>query len=261
MFNAISSLAVRGPATPTTLVNQSAPLLIINTTVHIVDSSFDSNQHFDFGGLIAMNGAAVTISNTRFSNLHARVAGAALVTTGSLVMLNQGSIVTSNSGSCLAGGMLVNADSSLYLDEVAFTVNEAKGDRGGGAVLLYGNSTLHASNSVFQQNAATAVNLDPESLASSTGTPTDTALPDLWCGAINGVPGIDVLYGINDLAAKSLHGDGECSLASLSSPVLPVSAIAVVCAAWRSHASLSAWFLLADTMPCLMNHAVQVAIP
>ena len=204
------------PATPAanqssaTMINQSAPLIISNTTVHIVDSTFDGNQHFDFGGMIAINGAAVTISNTSFSNLKGRVAGAALITAGSLVMFDSGSSFTGNSGSCLAGAVLVNADSALYLNDATFANNLANGDRGGGAVLLYGNSTLHAVGTTFSGNAATAANLyavDADAMAAG-GTPSDVAVPTLWCGAVGGVAGIDGLYGIDDLASNHLLGSG-----------------------------------------------------
>ena len=195
----------------TPMINQSAPLIISNTTVHIVDSVFDHNQHFDFGGLIAMNGAAVTVSNTRFSNLLGRVAGAALITSGSLVMFDEGTRLTGNAGTCLAGAVLVNADSALYLDNTTFANNQANGNRGGGAVLLYGNSTLHAVNSKFTQNAATAANLNSVDAAdmAAGGTPSDVAVPTQWCGAVGGVAGIDTLYGIDDLASNHLLGSGE----------------------------------------------------
>ena len=195
----------------TPMINQSAPLIISNTTVHIVDSVFDSNQHFDFGGMITMNGAAVTVSNTRFSNLRGRVAGAALITSGSLVMFDEGTSLTGNAGMCLAGAVLVNADSALYLDSTTFANNQANGDRGGGAVLLYGNSTLHAVHTNFTQNAATAANLNPVDavIMAAGGTPSDVAVPTQWCGAVGGVAGIDTLYGIDDLASNHLLGSGE----------------------------------------------------
>lgn len=207
----------------TPMVNQSAPLIISNTTVHIVDSVFDSNQRFDFGGMIVMNGAAVTVSNTSFRNLQGRVAGAALITYGSLVMINQGSSFTGNSGTCLAGAVLVKSDSALYLDDSTFANNHANGDRGGGAVLLYDNSTLHAVNTVFTQNQATAANLYGVDAVAG-GTPSDLAIPTQWCGAVGGVAGIDSLYGINDLASNHLLSSGE----SLSPPLTGLNGMLTV---------------------------------
>lgn len=240
-----SSLLNSAPSTPlaanqsTTMVSQSAPLIISNTTVHIVDTVFDSNQRFDFGGMIVMNGAAVTISNTRFNNLHGRVAGAALVTSGSLVMLNQGSSVTGNSGSCLAGAILVKSGSALYLEDATFANNNAMGDRGGGAVLLYDNSTLHAVNTVFTQNAATAANLyavDADAMAGG-ATPSDVAVPSLWCGAVGGVAGIDTLYGINDLASNHLLGSGKCAEPTYNGAIATqtlIQAVADLQIVWQS---------------------------
>ena len=191
-----------------TLVNQSAPLIISNTTVHIVGSTFSGNQRFDFGGIIIMSGAAVTISNCTFESLTGRVGGAVMIMNGSLVMMDSGTQFSSNTGSCLAGAVLVNSDSALYMEGVTFRGNQAMGDRGGGAVLLYGNSTLHASGSSFYGNAATAANLYAVDAAAMAGgaRPSDDAEPTLWCGAVGGVPGLDSLYGINDLASNHLLG-------------------------------------------------------
>ena len=205
-FSLLHSTLVTGPTGA--LVNQSAPLVISNSTVYIVDSIFSGNQRFDFGGLVIMSGGAVTISNSVFTGLTGRVAGAVMIMNGSLVMMDQGTQLSSNAGSCLAGAVLVNADSALYLDSVSFSNNHANGDRGGGAVLLYGNSSLHTSNSRFEQNAATAGNLYAvDAAAMSSGTrPSEDAIPTLWCGAVGGVSGIDSLYGINDLASNHLLG-------------------------------------------------------
>ena len=205
-FSLLGSMLVTGPTG--TLVNQSTPLIISNSTVHIVDSSFSGNQRFDFGGMVIMSGGAVTISNSVFTGLQGRVGGAVMVMNGSLVRMDNNTQFSSCAGSCLAGAVLVNSDSALYLDNVSFTANQANGDRGGGAVLLYGNSSLYASNSGFERNAATAANLyavDAAAMASGV-RPSDDAVPNLWCGAVGGVPGIDSLYGINDLASNHLLG-------------------------------------------------------
>lgn len=224
-FSLLRSTSVTGPTGIS--VNQSAPLIISNSTVHIIDSTFSENQHFDFGGLVIMSGGAVTMSNSAFTGLEGRVGGAVMVMNGSLVMMDQSTHFSSNAGRCLAGAVLVNSDSALYLDTVSFTGNHANGDRGGGAVLLYGNSSLYASNSHFEQNAATAANLyavDAAAMAAGT-RPSDDAIPTFWCGAVGGVPGIDSLYGINDLASNHLLGgySGElkpqliqCTLLSLT---------------------------------------------
>ena len=207
VLSQLQSVLVRGPTGA--LVNQSAPLIISNSTVHIVDSTFSSNQHFDFGGIVIMSGSAVTISNSTFESLTGRVGGAIIIMNGSLVMMDQGTQFSSNAGSCLAGAVLVNSDSALYLEGVAFNGNQAMGDRGGGGVLLYGNSSLHATSSSFTGNAATAANLyvvDATAMAAG-ARPSEDAVPTLWCGAVGGVPGIDSLYGINDLASNHLLGD------------------------------------------------------
>lgn len=205
-FNLLQSPLVQGPTG--VMVNQSAPLVISNTTVHIVDSTFSSNQWFDFGGIVIMSGSAVTISNCTFSNLLGRVGGAVMVMNGSLVMMNQGTQFSNNAGTCLAGAVLVNSDSALYMDSVSFTGNQANGDRGGGAVLLYGNSSLYVNSSTFTGNAATAANLyvvDAAAMAAG-ARPSDDAVPTMWCGAVGGVSGVDSLYGINDLASNHLLG-------------------------------------------------------
>ena len=205
-FSLLRSISVTGPTGVS--INQSAPLIISNSTVHIIDSIFSGNQHFDFGGLVIMSGGAVTISNSVFTALAGRVGGAVMVMNSSLVMMDQSTQFSSNAGRCLAGAVLVNSDSAVYLDTVSFTENRANGDRGGGAILLYGNSSLYASNSHFEQNAATAANLyavDTAAMAAGT-RPSDDAIPTLWCGAVGGVPGIDSLYGINDLASNHLLG-------------------------------------------------------
>ena len=205
-FNLLQSPLVQGPTG--VMVNQSAPLVISNTTMHIVDSTFSSNQWFDFGGIVIMSGSAVTISNCTFSNLLGRVGGAVMVMNGSLVMMNQGTQFSNNAGTCLAGAVLVNSDSALYMDSVSFTGNQANGDRGGGAVLLYGNSSLYANSSTFTGNAATAANLyvvDAAAMAAG-ARPSDDAVPTMWCGAVGGVSGVDSLYGINDLASNHLLG-------------------------------------------------------
>ena len=211
-FRLLRSVPVAGPNRAQ--VNQSAPLIISNSTVHIVDSTFSGNEQFDFGGLIIMSGGAVTISNTVFTGLVGRVGGAMMIMNGSLVMMNQGTHFSSNAGTCLAGAVLVNFDSALYMDSVSFTGNHANGDRGGGAILLSANSSLYASGSRFEMNAATAANLYPVD-ANATAASDETMLTS-WCGGVGGVPGIDTLYGINDLASNILLGSpsGEHSIAS-----------------------------------------------
>ncbi|KAL0048014.1 hypothetical protein WJX82_005700 [Trebouxia sp. C0006] len=131
-----------------------------------------------------------------------------LTLTSSVLSQLQSVLFSSNAGSCLAGAVLVNSDSALYLEGVAFNGNQAMGDRGGGGVLLYGNSSLHATSSSFTGNAATAANLyvvDATAMAAG-ARPSEDAVPTLWCGAVGGVPGIDSLYGINDLASNHLLG-------------------------------------------------------
>ena len=211
-FRLLRSVPVAGPNRAQ--VNQSAPLIISNSTVHIADSTFSGNEQFDFGGLIIMSGGAVTISNTVFTGLVGRVGGAMMIMNGSLVMMNQGTHFSSNAGTCLAGAVLVNFDSALYMDSVSFTGNHANGDRGGGAILLSANSSLYASGSRFEMNAATAANLYPVD-ANATAASDETMLTS-WCGGVGGVPGIDTLYGINDLASNILLGSpsGEHSIAS-----------------------------------------------
>ena len=206
VLSQLQSVLVRGPTGA--LVNQSAPLIISNSTVHIVDSTFSGNQRFDFGGIIIMSGSAVTISNSTFATLTGRVGGAVMIMNGSLVMMDQGTQFNSNAGSCLAGAVLVNSDSALYVEGVAFNGNQAMGDRGGGGVLLYGNSSLHATSSSFTGNAVSATNLYAVDAAAMAGgaRPSDDAIPSLWCGAVGGVPGIDSLYGINVLASNHLLG-------------------------------------------------------
>lgn len=216
-FSLLRSVLVTGPERA--LVNQSAPLIISNSTVHIVDSTFSGNQHFDFGGLVIMSGGAVTISNSVFTGLVGRVGGAMMIMNGSLVMVNQGTRFSSNAGTCLAGAVLVNSDSALHMDSVSFTSNHANGDRGGGAILLAANSSLYASGSRFETNAATAANLypvDADAMASG-AKPSDDAVPKPWCGNVGGVPGIDTLYGINDLASVHLSGDNGEHLCILKS--------------------------------------------
>lgn len=205
-FSFLQSLAVSVPGGGA--ANQSAPLIISNSTVHIVDSTFSRNERFDFGGLIVTSGGAVTISNTSFTNLLGRVAGAVMVMNGSLALMDQGTVFSSNAGTCLAGAVLVNSDSALYLDSVSFTANSANGNRGGGAVLLAANSSLYVSNSRFESNAATAANLYPVDVTAkaSGGRPSDDAIPMPWCGGVGGVPGFDTMYGINDLASNILLG-------------------------------------------------------
>ena len=169
---------------------------------HLVLQAVSSDQHACMlAGVVQVNG---TIKNLAGQFVIADQP--ALTLTGS--SFSQGTQFTSNAGSCLAGGVLVNSDSALYLDDVSFRGNNANGDRGGGAVLLYGNSTLHAVNSDFTDNAATASNLyavDAAAMASGV-RPSDDATPSLWCGAVGGVPGVDSLYGINDLASNHLLG-------------------------------------------------------
>lgn len=206
-FSFLRSVVVAGPEGG--LMNQSAPLIISNSTVHIVDSSFSTNKHFDFGGLIIMSGSAVTISNSVFTGLVGRVGGAMMIMNGSLVQMNQGTRFSSNAGTCLAGAVLVNYGSALYMNSVSFIGNFANGDRGGGAILLSANSSLYASNTRFEKNAATAANLypvDAAAMASPGARASDDAIPMPWCGGVGGVPGIDTLYGINDLASNHLLG-------------------------------------------------------
>jgi len=176
--------------------------------VHIIDSTFSGNQRFDFGGIVIMSGLAVTISNSTFESLTGQVGGAVMIMNGSLVMMDQGTKFSSNAGSCLAGAVLVNSGRALYLEDTVFNGNQAVGDRGGGVLLLHGNSSLHATGSSFTGNAATAVNLYAVDAAAMAGgaCPSDDAILSLWCGAVGGVPGIDNLYSINDLASTHLLG-------------------------------------------------------
>lgn len=274
----LQSALVEGPTGA--FVNQSAPLVISNSTVHIVDSIFSSNQRFDFGGIVIMSGSAVTISNCTFESLTGRVGGAVMIMNGSLVMMDQGTAFSSNAGSCLAGAVLVNSDSALYMEGVAFSGNQALGDRGGGAVLLYGNSTLHASSSTFTDNAATAANLyavDAAAMAAGT-RPSDDAIPSLWCGAVGGVPGVDSLYGINDLASNHLLGgySGKCVhwLHRWVTSCLPMHCSASAVWSYRSsttvYAAIScmpstclqpsaASYGLADCLACSSSQAKDVA--
>ena len=201
-FRLLRSVLVAGPNKAQ--VNQSAPLIISNSTVHIVNSTFSDNEQFDFGGMIVMSGGAVTISNTVFTGLVGRVGGAMMIMNGSLVMMDQATRFSSNAGTCLAGAVLVNFDSALYMDSVSFSGNQANGDRGGGAILLSANSSVYVSGSHFESNAATAANLYP--VAANATAASDETMLTSWCGAVGGVPGIDVLYGINDLASSILLG-------------------------------------------------------
>lgn len=101
-------------------VNQTAPLIIFNSTVHLDNCSFAGNTGFDFGGVAILNNSVVLVSSSSFVGLQGRVAGAMLLTASSAALVEASTSFEGNKGTCLAGGVLVNSGSLLAVRDTLF---------------------------------------------------------------------------------------------------------------------------------------------
>ena len=101
-------------------VNQTAPLIIFNSTVHLDNCSFAGNTGFDFGGVAILNNSVVLVSSSSFVGLQGRVAGAMLLAASSAALVEASTSFEGNQGTCLAGGVLVNSGSLLAVRDTLF---------------------------------------------------------------------------------------------------------------------------------------------
>ena len=100
--------------------NQTAPLVIVNSTVVLENCSFADNTGFDFGGVAILNNSVVSISHSSFTGLTGRVAGAMLVASYTAALIESSTTFHDNAGTCLAGAVLVTSGSLLAADDVTF---------------------------------------------------------------------------------------------------------------------------------------------